>query len=253
LDFSKTKFVIRIIPTVSPSVFSLSRLHPDKNGIRNPNIDVDCLQFATPQYNNDILGDMFMKNHLALLHQHVQDSQGLVDALVLGKIWLQQRNMSQQEGHVDGFVLGMLMIHLFQTRKLNRQMSSYQILRVFMQFIGLPLFSFFTSSIGISPRIFALPPANHDMSAHPLQLKLDSDFAQDAPGVEVFRREFDLVFLDSTGHLNLLARVSKLAWEEFRHEATLALAYFQDALEDTFDALFLKKQNLFLKFDNTLV
>ena len=169
--------MIRIIPTVSPSIFSLTRLHPDKNGVRNSLVDEgrtfsfvfclvfcfcfvlfflslldfgwlilvlvtpcsDCLQFPTPHYNNDILGDMFVKNHLALLHACSQNSPGFVDAIALGKVWLQQRGMSQEAGHVDGFLLSMLLVHLVQQRKVNRQMSSYQILRILMQFIGQPL------------------------------------------------------------------------------------------------------------------
>ena len=73
------------------------------------------------------------------------------------------------------------------------------------------------------------------------------------PPVSLFQQGFDLVFLDGSGRLNLLARISQLSWDEFRHQASLAQDYFKETLEDTFDALFLKKQNLFLKFDNTLV
>jgi U3 small nucleolar RNA-associated protein 22 len=116
----------------------LGRLHPDKNGVRNALVDEDCLRFSTPHYNNEILSDMFLKSHLALLHQCAQDSPGFVDAIMLGKVWLQQREMSQAAGHIDGFLLSMLLVYLFQQRKINRQMSSYQILRVFMQFIGSP-------------------------------------------------------------------------------------------------------------------
>ena len=61
------------------------------------------------------------------------------------------------------------------------------------------------------------------------------------------------MFLDGSGRLNLLARISQLSWDEFRHQASLAQDYFKETLEDTFDALFLKKQSPFLKYDNTIV
>ena len=55
---------------------------------------------------------------------------------MLLKVWLRQRGMEQRHGHPDGFVLAMAMVGLLERRILARSMSSYQLLRVTLQYLG---------------------------------------------------------------------------------------------------------------------
>jgi len=61
----------------------------------------------------------------------------LKDAIKLCKIWLYQRDMQQSQGQVDGFLMTMIMIALIQLRRLNIQMSSYQLFKATLQYLGI--------------------------------------------------------------------------------------------------------------------
>jgi len=60
----------------------------------------------------------------------------LAEAIKLFKVWLRQRGFTQESGHPDGFVLAMAMAALLEQRVLARAMSSYQVFRVTLQYLG---------------------------------------------------------------------------------------------------------------------
>jgi hypothetical protein len=52
------------------------------------------------------------------------------------KVWVRQRGLAQAHGHPDGFVLTMILVALLERRVISRAMSSYQLFRVSLQYLG---------------------------------------------------------------------------------------------------------------------
>ena len=50
--------------------------------------------------------------------------------------WLYNCIHTQGQGSCGGFLVSMVISHLLSVKKINKHMSSYQILRVFLQFLG---------------------------------------------------------------------------------------------------------------------
>jgi len=72
-----SKFVVRLIPCISKTVFPLSKLMPDHNNVRLHVVDHSIkstdnpLLFPTPHYNNAILEDIFLIDNFNLLKQNI--------------------------------------------------------------------------------------------------------------------------------------------------------------------------------------
>jgi hypothetical protein len=107
---------------------------------------------------------MLYQTHQKLIHEQLQNAPAVVDAVLLFKvtptlsnptvllscsetppplscewcrqIWLRQRGMHVGADTMNGFLASMLLLHLLQSRKVNREMSSYQIFRAALDFIG---------------------------------------------------------------------------------------------------------------------
>lgn len=79
---------------------------------------------------------MHFENHLKLLHENLKDAPSLVEATILFKVWLRQRNMTERDTHINGFLMSMLLSYLINERKIAIEMSSYQIMKLVLQWIG---------------------------------------------------------------------------------------------------------------------
>jgi len=90
----------------------------------------------TPHYNALVLSDMFLEQHLHHLYKCITDFPRMKDAVALIKVWLISANLIRGRGRCGGFLASMLISHLLSVKKINKHVSSYQILRVFLQFLG---------------------------------------------------------------------------------------------------------------------
>ena len=55
--------------------------------------EVEADLTPTPRYNTAVLQDMIQCKHTEHVLQHIQDSQGVRDGIVLLKVWLHQREL----------------------------------------------------------------------------------------------------------------------------------------------------------------
>ena len=69
------------------------------------------------------------------------------------------------------------------------------------------------------------------------------------PPMEAFHQSFEVVFLDSSGVLNLTASMSRSKYLQLKHEARQALALLDDSTPLGFRSLFLQQVPMLLKFD----
>ncbi len=117
----------------------------------------------------------------------------------------------------------MLVSALMARRKINGLMSCYQIFRVALQQL--------VSSDWTSKGFYSGPdpPSN--------------------PSLDVFHSGYAVVFVDSSGLLNLCADVSRESYRWLQHEASLALQFLDDPTSRGFEALFMKPVPIEQKFD----
>ena len=69
------------------------------------------------------------------------------------------------------------------------------------------------------------------------------------PSLQSFHAAFDVVFLDSTGLLNLCGEMSGDRFHWLSHEAAIALGLLDDPTTNGFQQLFMKPHPPELKFD----
>ncbi|KAI7853746.1 Nrap protein [Circinella umbellata] len=232
VDFSKTRCIIRIIPTIAQDVFPPYRLAPNRNNIRHNSDNSVATTTSTPQYNASILMDTSLSPSLAFLYEHSKNCAGFKDAIMLGRVWLYQRELeSNRTGSgFSAFLFAMLMGYLLQGglpqggRKLSTGHSSYQLLRGTIDFLS-----------------------THDFEKEPVMIgEYDHpDFA-----VDHFRENYQISIVDPTGTVNLAAHLTPSGLAQVQYEAKLAMASFNDTV-DRFDTLFLRNVNdIKARFDN---
>ncbi|OUM62146.1 hypothetical protein PIROE2DRAFT_69533 [Piromyces sp. E2] len=233
-DFSKSSFCIRILPSISPSVFPIQRLAPTRNNVR-PTVEMKTLP-PTPLYNNIILTETAYVSHLNTLHRYVKSSASFKDACILAKVWLNQRDFNGKNGRLSGFIFAMIMAWLMKcggpdgSKKLGVSYSSFQLFKITMEFI-----------------------ANHDFVNKPIimtdnQEPISSEFTTDS-----YASTNEIVIIDMTGRVNLAANITKFSMIEIQNEAKLAIQNLTgEDSADKFDTLFLQKINPCLKYDNIL-
>ncbi len=76
--------------------------------------------------------------------------------------------------------------------------------------------------------------------------------SEHSPPLSAFHSAYDVVFVDSTGLLNLCADMSVEQFMQLCHEAQLSMQFLDSAAGNVFDSLFMRPVNFVEKFD-TLV
>jgi 16S rRNA G966 N2-methylase RsmD len=127
---------------------------------------------------------------------------------------LRKRQNYKHDGEaLNGFVLTMIVVHLMNIKRVNTSMSSYQIIKVVLQFLckcaGFVL-CVNTNSLTATSDILT-NGLFMNTSLHGDAKEVPSDVASVK---QQFLSSFDVVFLDPSSRLNLTARVSKYAMLE---------------------------------------
>eukprot|EP00041_Stephanoeca_diplocostata_P025918 m.690451 g.690451 ORF g.690451 m.690451 type:complete len:1159 (+) comp22850_c1_seq1:187-3663(+) len=234
----KSKFVIRIHPTITEETFKVSKLSPDRNNFRLKSgainmpkckFDVTGAESATPHYNNCILQDMYMATHLEAIHLWGQKCDNFADAVMLLKVWLSQRGMTGETfGTLNGFSITMLLVHLLQRRKIFSDGSSFQMFRAVVSFI-----------------------AESAWDTHGIMMRGESsgDLDDTQARLAKFHAGFDVVVVDPSGHVNLLANMTRAQYYHVRSEAKTAVLLLTSATIDDFSSLFMTKKSFENSFD----
>lgn len=222
-------FTIRLLPVATPELFKLTKLAPSRNNIRHePEMtEQEMKDCRSPHYNNAILEDMLMRQHTRELHAALKNSPNFAEACVLVKVWVRQRGFHKVPDSLNGFLATMLLLYLLQTKRINEQTASDQMFKVFVQFIAV-------HKLETEPLVF--PP-------------VQGGVVLTSEGMQVFQSSFELVFIDSSGRLNLFARVTRSAWAELQQAAKESVKLVQEGSMDDFRALFIKKNEFWTRYD----
>ncbi|XP_058157972.1 nucleolar protein 6 isoform X2 [Dasypus novemcinctus] len=224
---------VRLHPCPPPDFFRPCRLLPTKNNVRSAWYRGQGLpgdgspEPPTPRYNSWVLQDTALESHMQLLSSVLGSAPGLKDGVALLKVWLRQRELDKGLGGFSGFLVSMLVAFLMSTRKIHTSMSGYQVLRSVLQFL-----------------------ATTDLTVNGISLCPRSD--PSLPALADFHQAFPVVFLDSSGHLNLCADVTAATYHQVQHEARLSMALLDSKADDGFQLLLMTPKPMIRAFDHIL-
>ncbi|KAM6470906.1 nucleolar protein 6 [Liasis olivaceus] len=222
---------VRLHACPAPGVFRPVRLHPSKNNIRTAWFTEKDLpgtgvaEPPTPHYNNSILWDLVMETHLLYLSEAASAFRGMQDGVALLKVWLRQRELHQGLGCFNGFIASMLVGYLLATHKISKMMSGYQVLRNALHFL-----------------------ATTDLTTSGISLSKDGE--PTLPSLTDFHQAFQVVFVDSSGLVNLCADMTANTYKQIQFEARQSMEILDDKTVDGFQLLFMTPKPLIRTFDH---
>uniref|UniRef100_A0A8C2UM31 Nucleolar protein 6 n=1 Tax=Chinchilla lanigera TaxID=34839 RepID=A0A8C2UM31_CHILA len=221
---------VRLHPCPPPDFFRPCRLLPTKNNVRSAwylGQSHPGDEPPTPHYNTWLLRDTALESHAQLLSAVLSSAQGLKDGVALLKVWLRQRELDRGLGGFNGFLISMLVAFLVSTRKIHTTLSGYQVLRSVLQFLA-------TTDLSVTG-ISLCPSAESSL-----------------PALADFHQAFPVVFLDSSGRLNLCADVTASTYHQVQHEARLSMVLLDSKADDGFQLLLMTPKPMVRSFDHIL-
>ncbi|POS88345.1 hypothetical protein EPUL_000021 [Erysiphe pulchra] len=221
-------YEIHIIPAVSGSLFSLSKLRPNRNSIRSRKGDDPEPEklLPTPFYNSSLSSDCNIESYFKLLHATSKISKGFKDACLLGRIWLRQRGFDGSIcgggfGHFEWAVMCAILLKGGIPKDylaLSSGYSSFQMFRSFLQFLS-----------------------KSDLANKP--------FVLDTIDIGIQNSNIP-VFYDSPREHNLLYKMSPWSYKLLQLEAKTTLDMLSDKNFNHFDSIFITKiSQPLLRFD----
>ncbi|GLI63249.1 hypothetical protein VaNZ11_006146 [Volvox africanus] len=276
---------LRLLPSIALSTFALPRLAPDRNGVRahcktpaGKAAAVDGSGFQevpelnqqqqvlepTPHYNAGILEEMLLPVHAARLQSVLSTSPRLADGLLLIKVWARQHGLLTTRpraeataatpsgsgnnpstsasmgfgaavgGCLDGCILAMLVMLLVEKNKMASSMTALQVFRAALQLLADgPSWS---KGLSLGRQVDGLEGKVQHIAP---------------PAMQVFKANFQVVFLDFTGWLNVAAYMTRgsLAHAQLVARRTLDLLTAPADPDEAFAAVFLTTANPAAAFD----
>lgn len=218
----KIRVKLFIIP--EEGSFKLSRFVPQTNNIKLKN-KKNVNETGTPLYNSSVLHDLTFDSNWSYLEEILGENKNARDALKLVKLWLHRRNLDKILGGFTDELLLYTFCYLVKKGKAEQCMNISQIVRNVWNFLK-----------------------TSDWSKEPIYLceevKLNN--------LDIYKNEFDIVFLDFTGYYNIAAFMSKEIYEKIKDEAERALKSLDEEMYDTFEDLFIRDLPWTVQFDAIL-
>ncbi|CAF0704690.1 unnamed protein product [Brachionus calyciflorus] len=236
---------VRLHFSPSGSAFKLSRFNPGQCNARrefftkNINSSIKFQEGSeeiydpTPNYNFDVLSDLTIGQNNQVIKDKLGNSKSLLEAVKLIKLWLLKRELNNGFGGFDNFTLNMLIVYLLNNRQINPLMSPYQIFRLVL---------------------INLSDANWDKKGISLRdfIKNDSETSNETKSlckIEDFHKYYQVVFLDSTGFMNITSKMSLETFQKVKFDAKISLNLLNDESIDNFDKLFIQNHSFLYECD----
>ena len=202
-----SKWCVRLVPQVAEDLFDPLKVVPTRCNVRpraaaGVAADEEGERPPTPLYNNAIVYDMGgAKRHLAALFAITSDCPAFADAMVLARVWLGQRGMRSAADAPSGHLMGLILLHLAETRRISLRMSAAQMFVSLLAFL-----------------------ADAPLTGRPLRLRVGrGGVGLTDAGLRAFGDAFAVVLMDGSGRLNAAADVSRDAALELHAEARASL------------------------------
>ena len=250
--FEDAGLEVRIHFVPSNSAFKLSRFNPGQCNVRRdffsknicPSIKIEDnsgknseeIYDPTPNYNFEVLSDLTAIRNNQIIMEKFSNSKNLLAAVKMVKLWLLKRELNKGSGCFDNFSLNMLFLYLLYNRQINPLMSPYQIFRLVL---------------------INLSEANWDKKGISLRdfVKNDSESSNDTKSlvtIDHFHQHYAVVFLDSTGFMNITSKMSIQTFHKLKFDAKVSLSLLNDESVDNFDKIFIEMHQFSFECDSLI-
>ncbi|KAL3680637.1 hypothetical protein R1sor_023593 [Riccia sorocarpa] len=222
-----TKFVLRLIPTISTEHFDITKFGLERNNVRLAK-SKEGVALPTPHYSSSIVEDMLLLEHSAWLHSHLSKSPAMRDAICLAKVWLRQRSVDGYYNGLNGFMISMLIVHLSTSAgkfRISEHMSALQMFRVTLDSIG------------------TMDVLGRGITMQKIEGKYES------PDIKQMKTTFEVLMVDPSGRLNLTHRLTKSAVAELKDDALRTLETMKNPRDAGFETVFMTRVGFAAKFD----
>nr|CAH7712161.1 unnamed protein product [Callosobruchus chinensis] len=221
------KVCVYIYATPAQETFKYSRFVPDQNNLKidvfKMGVEDHVLKEAPTVFYNSTLGhDVTLTENNVYIRSMLIEHSNVQEAIKLLYIWMSQREFNVGFGLLYEKLIVYFITYLFSKKKINKYMSSYQVIRNFWSFLA----STNLQEVGLSL----------------------SDFTEQQT-FESFRKYYDVVCLDRTGSYNVASFLSLDVYKALQFECKTALKYLDENKNDNFQQLFLVKHPFFLQYD----
>ncbi|XP_054710530.1 nucleolar protein 6-like [Uloborus diversus] len=207
------------------NAFKISRFVPARNNVRSSWLmdTAEDEDIPNPQYNALILADILLPKLQQFLTESIS-APIVKDGLLLLKLWCYQRGFLKGRGRLNGFIVTLFLAYLLKKEKINQFMNAYQVFRCTL----LAFRDLFENGI-----------------------TLNDDPNNPVPFVN-FKEMYKVVFIESSGYLNVCSSVSLETLGMLKHEAALSLQILDRESPDVFTFLFMNKVSFSTKFEYLL-
>ncbi|MCO5585783.1 hypothetical protein L7F22_039719 [Adiantum nelumboides] len=221
VDFN---FDICLVPVIGQDIFNVSKLVPSRNNIKISGSEVGS--GATPHYNASILEDVDMQAHCLYLKDSLARNSSLRDTILLLKVWLRQRGLSNMSDSMNGFLSSMILAYLIHTGdwKITVNMSALQIFRIWIESLATGL---------LEKALFF----NKESSG---RIKEET---------RKYFEHYDVVMISTLKSCNIASRLSKNAIAEIKNAASATIAALKSIRDFAFDEIFMTPVDFSSKFD----
>ncbi|XP_050403291.1 nucleolar protein 6 [Patella vulgata] len=185
----------------------------------------DVVLKPTPISNMAVLEDLTLQQNTDHLEKTLTDLSGFTEGIKLLKIWLRQRELDKGYGYFNSYIMTMYVVYLLSQRLLNKMMSSYQVFRSTL-----------------------IQLARSDWLSKPPSLYRNKKSGTDTREKDMMS-VFDVVFLDTTGLVNICSTLNKSLFQRVIHEAKLSADYLTGKTSEAFDLLLMTPVTFDRKFD----
>ncbi|XP_063610087.1 nucleolar protein 6-like [Penaeus indicus] len=219
------KWKVNLFPVPPSEMFRIGRFAPTKGSLhpklymKNYKEDKDAEIPLSPYYNWACGIDIKMEEHAQLVQESISQNLNITQGIKLVKIWLAQRKLDKGTGCMSGHMVSLLVVYLLRKRKINIQMSAYQVYRNIVLAI---------SNSDWTKEGFSMGPTT----------------SQDPVPLESYHKIYEVVFVDPSGMLNLAAAMSTTDFLRIKHEAGLAMKILDSSAAESFESLFIRKIEL---------
>ncbi|KAH0971237.1 hypothetical protein GBA52_023393 [Prunus armeniaca] len=220
------EFCIRIIPT-APSLFSLPKLHLNRNNVRA--LNQGGIPQATPKYNSSILEDMFIEDMEEFLKKTFLGWKELQEALMLLKVWARQRTPIYAYDCLNGFLISVILSYLADRDRIKKSMKAMHILRVTLNFIA-------TSELW-KHGLYFMPKGQN---AIPKEKRLP------------LKESFPVVICSPSTNFNLAFRMTGVGFLELQDESALTLECIKKGRDCGFEEIFVTRVDYPAKYDHII-
>lgn len=220
------KVQITFVP--EENCFKSDRFFINKNNLKASLFDsldsVECFsEKTTTLYNASLLKDVTLHEMNAAIEKYLADVKNIQDGIKLLIVWLTQRNLNSSFTHFQNHYLAYVLIYLMKAKKVNNLMSSYQVVRIFWNFV---------SSTNWNEQPVGLCDKEEDLTS--------------------FKQHYEVNFVDFSGKYNLMAFLNVDVYNKLRNESALALQFLDNNKINSFDALFMVKMPIAVQYDTIL-